>query len=184
MFNYSASLLETAKQYGDFNCVYVYDASYRVQPSFYEVSQYKSVTFWNINNMDSMQSMEYRMDTKLIVYIINNCDQQKVLNQVLQLYLSLDSYQKVGGYSSTTSYYLYGDDVEADYYHIYDYSRKYEIGCLDPEGNSRENVCLVIGSSGILRVYHGKDQDWNLYIGNRVLDVQEGIFEAGNNVHI
>lgn len=184
LYKNTESFLKTAEQYKDVNCVYVYDDSYRVQPSYYEVSKYKSVVFWNVNNMDSMKGRDYCRNKELIVCIINTCDQQAVLNKMLSYCPFLNAYKKLGGHERNTSYYLYGDNIETSMYHIYDYSHEHAIGSASSNRNNGENICLADTSSEITEVLYAKEQYANLWIGNRVLDVENGIFEAGNNVQL
>lgn len=184
LYKNTESFLKTAEQYKDVDCVYVYDASYRVQPSYYEVSNYKRVVFWNVNNMDSMKGRDYCRNKELIVCIINTCDQQAVLNKMLSYCPFLNAYKKLGGHERNTSYYLYGDNIETSMHHIYDYSREHAIGSASSDRNNGENICLADASSEITEVLYAKEQYANLWIGNRVLDVENGIFEAGNNVQL
>lgn len=102
-------LLEAIRQYENCNSIYVYDARYRILASFYEVSLQKGVIFWHENNIGMLDNAECKMDEEVIVYIVDTCDQQAVLDKVLELCPLLDSYEKVGSGGYATAYYLYGN---------------------------------------------------------------------------
>lgn len=134
--------------------------------------------------MDAIKNKEYCRDEELVVCIINSCDQQAVLNKILSFCPFLNSYKKLGGHERNTSYYLYGDNIGISERHIYDYSRKHAIGCINASGGNGENICLMDGVYGITEVSYAKEQYLNLWIGDKVLDVKNGIFEAGNNIQL
>lgn len=53
----SEEVFSRAEAHGTCNCLYIYDVSWKSLPSFLEVSRYKSVTFYNVNNMESIAGM-------------------------------------------------------------------------------------------------------------------------------
>lgn len=104
-------LLEALMPYNHCNSIYVYDQRYRILASFYEVSLQKGVIFWNQNNIDLLDNAECKMDEEMIVYIVDTCDQQAVLDKVLELCPSLDSCEEIGSCGYATAYYLYGSKL-------------------------------------------------------------------------
>ena len=184
LYKDTEALLRTAEGYGDVDCVYIYDAIWKVRPSYYEVSKYNSVVFWNVNNMDAIRSQDYCMDRELIVCILNSCDQQSVLNELLSFCPFLNTYDELGGYAYATTYHLYGDNVEASLHHIYSSSHMQEIGCMNMDEDNGNNVCLVDSGTEIMEVCYESEGYVTLWIGGQVLDVKGGRFESGSNIQL
>lgn len=54
LFSASSDLLNKAQTYSDRNCICVYDVKWKEQPAFYELKNYKSITFISQENINSI----------------------------------------------------------------------------------------------------------------------------------
>lgn len=104
LYKPSVELLEEAKNYRDVDCLYVYNAEWRTQPSFLEVQNYRSVTFVQADHLKDISSLEIADQDKLIVMIIP--DKKKNMKKIMKICPQLTKYSEVGSYSFATTYYV------------------------------------------------------------------------------
>lgn len=110
LYKSSESLLEKAAEYSNTDCVYIYDAAWKTNPSFKELLNYQSVIFVNEKNIDLLDSLEIRENQELIVYIINS--REDTLNVIFEKMPNLSDYKEFGEYGYAKSYYLYANEAE------------------------------------------------------------------------
>lgn len=106
LYKESEILLETASNYSDVDCLYIYEKPWEMNPSYFEVSQYHSVTFIKRNELDLLSSHEVSKKYHLIVATTG--DDEEVLEQIMDLSPALNDYDSLGGYGYTNTYYLHG----------------------------------------------------------------------------
>lgn len=106
LYKESETLLETASNYADVDCLYVYEKPWEINPSYYEVSQYHSVTFLKRNELDLLVGHE--ISDKYHLIVMTTGDDDEVLKQVMDVSPYLNAYDYVGGYGYTNTYYMHG----------------------------------------------------------------------------
>lgn len=114
LYKDSMALLSDIENYSEYNCLYIYDVSWKVIESYCEISQYNSITFYNAGNIAAIANMEHIFDDDLVVYIVNTCDSMAVLEYIIEQCPLLNTYQEIGSYGYATSYYLYDNGAEAN----------------------------------------------------------------------
>lgn len=107
LFQSSNTLLEISANYGNSDCLYVYNDNWKTIPSFLEVSNYNSVTFIRNNDID-LSPVANLAACETLILIVND-DDENIINQVLNQYPFLSQYQSIGGYSTGRTYLLYSD---------------------------------------------------------------------------
>lgn len=100
-------LLNEAAQHSEKNCIFFYDSAYRVQSAFYEVSNYKSVTFISHKNPELLNEVNVDAEDGLIVTMTNNCDFESIQSEIMKRYPNLSQYREMGGYDYSKSYHFY-----------------------------------------------------------------------------
>lgn len=111
MYRDSEGLFSRAESHAECSCLYIYDVSWKPLLSFLEISRYKSVTFFKVNNMESIADIQNLSDKEMVVCIASDSDSEEILKYILEVSPSLNVYQEIHSYGYTTSYYLYEDDV-------------------------------------------------------------------------
>lgn len=106
LYQNSQPLLEAASTYSDVDCLYVYEKPWEINSSYYEVSKYHSVTFLTQEELDSLSSLDISGNYHLIVTVTS--EDEEVLERILNICPSLNTYDYIGGYAYTNTYYLYG----------------------------------------------------------------------------
>lgn len=112
MYRDSEEVFSRAEAHGTCNCLYIYDENWKALPSYLEVSRYKSVTFYKVNNMDSIAGMQNLSDKEMVVCIASDSDSQEILKYIMEVCPPLNAYQEIHNFVYTTSYYLYEDDMD------------------------------------------------------------------------
>lgn len=105
LYKETETLIENAKSYSDIDCLYIYDEFWQIQPSFYEVAEYKSVTFLNRKNIQQLGEMDCRNNSELILVVTEECED--TIKNVLEMSTNLTQYIEMGEFGSAKSYYLY-----------------------------------------------------------------------------
>lgn len=182
LYSDSEALLEKVDRYSEENNLYIYDTNWKIYSSFYEISKYKSVMFLNQNNLDDINASSYKNDMSLVVSIVNSCDTEYILAQILDAFPFLDSYEEIGSYGYTTSWHLTGQDLDIHQYKIYDYRYEKLIGC--DEAALDENIQMSAKNSEIKGVFQKDTGYGTLWIGNNVFDVQNGVIAEGSNIRL
>ena len=105
LYRSSEALLETAAEYSDTDCIYVYDAGLQIIPSYKEVSNYHSVTFYQPSNLQMLSLSDLSMRYELIV--VAEGDIEGAVDEVMDLCPYLNAYEYLGSYGYADTYYLH-----------------------------------------------------------------------------
>lgn len=111
LYSDSVTFLEKTEEYQNENVIYVYDAGWKLAWSFYEALNYKSAVFYNMDEIAELEGIAYQNDDSLLVSITTDSregDVESILNAILEKCPLLDSYEVIGSYGYTTTYYLTG----------------------------------------------------------------------------
>ena len=106
LYKPSAAFLDTASSYAEVDCIYVYDKPWKTNPAYYEVSNYHSVTFFTIEHLAMLSDSESSSRYRLLVAVTG--DDEVILNRIMDLCPELNTYEYLGGYGYSNTYYLYG----------------------------------------------------------------------------
>lgn len=105
LFQSSEPLLEAAAQHPGTDCIYVHDTNWKIDPSYKEVSCYNSVTFYKPSDLDMLGTSDISSRYELIVTTMS--DSEEILDRIMELCPALNTYEYLGGYGYTDTYYLY-----------------------------------------------------------------------------
>lgn len=108
LYRESSSLLERASEYGDYDCIYIYDGAWKAQPSFYEVRNYKSVVFIAQDHLDMLDQMDLENSDGIVLCLMDTCAKDPVFEKLESIYSSGITVDKMGQYFFTTSYEVKG----------------------------------------------------------------------------
>lgn len=103
----SEPLLRAAAEHSEDDCLFIYDRNWHILPAYFEVSNYRSVTFLREEHLERLDSMELSSRDELIV--VTDGENPEAVKQIMDRCPLLDSYEYLGQYESTTTYYLYGE---------------------------------------------------------------------------
>lgn len=103
----TTSMLEEAKNYADKDCIFIYRFTYEINPSFYEVSNYKSVTFYQAGNLEKLKEWNHPVDQGIVLVYPNELDVTYIKTQVENYLGSFSSETPIGTYSFNSSVYLH-----------------------------------------------------------------------------
>lgn len=106
LYRDSEALLDTASEYSDVDCLLIYDATFEINPTYYEVSEYHSITYMRKDELELLSSWDISKKNHLIVMITE--DDGNILEQVMDASSNWNSYDILGGYAYTNTYYLHG----------------------------------------------------------------------------
>lgn len=182
LYKNSPAMMEKAAEYQDVNDICIYESAWKSYPSFYELSQYKSITFYHKDNLDAFNSFSGRNDSSLIVTIENSFNAESILNKILGACPMLDSYEKIATYGYMSSYYLYPKNLMIKQYRIYDYNHSKLVGC--DEAVVEGNICTTVHDSIVKGICYKDAGYWGLWIDNYVFDIQGGRFADGSNIRL
>lgn len=107
LYRSSAEFLEQLENYGDVDCLYVYDSAWETQPSFVEIQKYRSVTFVPSGNLEMLSTLEIADQDQLMVMV--TADKKKTLETIMETYPQLEKNEEIGSFGSSTTYYLYAE---------------------------------------------------------------------------
>ncbi len=105
----SEPILQVAEANASLDCIYVYDSRWKMQPSFYDVQKYNSVTFFKEKNLGMLNDSECRNNTEFILYVTNSCNHQSVIDNVTASCPNINGYEKLGAWGYVTVYRFYGN---------------------------------------------------------------------------
>lgn len=106
LYQESETLMKNASDYSDVDCVYIYDATWKLNSSYYEVSKYHSVTFVKNDKLDLLNNLGEEQKYHLIV--MTTGDDEEILKYIINIFPELDTYDYLGGYAYSNTYYVYG----------------------------------------------------------------------------
>ena len=106
LYRNTSNLLETAATHADVDCLCIYSSKGRVQPSFEEISRYKSVTFVPMDQVDRLLQLDMVSDQEMVVLLVGIDNEQDYICQIMEMYPQLNSSQSIGSHGYGSSYYL------------------------------------------------------------------------------
>ena len=98
---------ETAKQYQELDCVYVYEIGWKILPAYQEADIYDSITFISVDDLQELEQVPFDDVTELIMIIESTTDVETALDYMQKRFERLDEYEVIGMQSYTTTYRLY-----------------------------------------------------------------------------
>lgn len=107
----SAPVLETAKNYADKDCIFIYTNSihgdiWRCNRSFFEVQNYQSLTFIPQEEISMLLENGYNEYEHMMVYIVNKTDREAILQELVKICPNITKYTKISEYGQAAGYYL------------------------------------------------------------------------------
>lgn len=106
LYSGTEKLVQEVQNYSDLECLYVYDELLRIQTSFYEVVEYKSVTFLQEENLSHLEKFDF-YNLEEMILIVPTGKQEKVIEKLIEVYPHLDKCDEMWTFDSTTTYYLH-----------------------------------------------------------------------------
>lgn len=100
--------VETAEKYCEKECIFVYpegNGNY-LHSSFFEIRNYKQVTFFTEQNLELLKDSRIEEASELVVYITNNCDKEVVLKELMSVCLYVDEYEEISQDKYASAFYL------------------------------------------------------------------------------
>ncbi len=98
----SEESIKIAEQYSDKNSIFIYDKVWKIPTNYVELSHYKSVTFYNIKDLDSLyQNTNY---DEFVVYIHSN--DESIIKSIVEKFPKIEQYKKLNNYGYSHVYYL------------------------------------------------------------------------------
>lgn len=104
LYRSSAALVEKASEYGEVDCIFVYEKPWEPNPAYYEASKYHSVTFFAEENLDMLASMDLASRYQLV--LMTAADADEVIAEVQEICPELSRIEYLGGYAYTNTYCL------------------------------------------------------------------------------
>lgn len=173
--------LEKAAAYNQVDCVCIYPPYqiYQVQPTFYEASNYKSVTFYEQEHIDMLMESDIRNALELMVLISNACDSEVVAEKISRALPNLNAHQLMWSVGGTNTYHFYhAIPMPETGFYLSNYEKTSYMGC-DESGN----VCLVDYAEEFwMKQWEDPALPQTIYLGDKALDIQSGIIEDGTNI--
>lgn len=109
LFEGSVDLLDKAAKYSDQNCISIYDEEWKEMSSFYELRNYKSVTFIQQKNINRIVQYDELFGDSFILTVIGGNDEQ-IIGLIQDYCPYLTQYEKLGSYEYSTTYRIYVDE--------------------------------------------------------------------------
>lgn len=98
----SEKALEVAEQYSDQNAIFIYNQVWKIPTNYVELANYKSVTFYNLNNLDPLYlNTNYN---EFIVY--SHTEDESIIKTIVDYLPNVETYKKLNDYGYCTVYYL------------------------------------------------------------------------------
>lgn len=179
LYRSTDALLKKSASYQDVSCLYVYKRvnSWKLQPSYMEVKNYKSVVFFEDNIDELIEMYDLCKEEDFVLYVVD-CNAESIISQIMEYCPQINAYEKLGSYGYATSYYLYGKDLISDTGYLRSFDKTFYLGCDEESGN----IC-VSETGELLRAIKAKDMDYyNLYVQNGLLDLYHGVLTEGQNI--
>ncbi len=107
LYRHSGELVELSSYNKDKNCIYIMNDPNEINPSFYEIRNYNSVTFVPIDELEKLEEIDVDCAKGLIVSCGKACDQEAIAEAVYETWPQLDDYEKLGDHSFSVTYYFY-----------------------------------------------------------------------------
>lgn len=95
---------EKSQQYGNVDCVFVYDERWKAMSGFVEVPMYRSVVFIRDNNLEQMISLSEKEE---LIVLVSGEETEETMERIVDYYDEGMEYIKLGAHGYTETYYLY-----------------------------------------------------------------------------
>lgn len=106
LYKESADFLSKVEDYAGKNCISVYDVKWKEQPAFYEMKNYKSVTFISQDHRDTITQYVDLFEDGFVLTVIGGNDDE-IISSIQNGFPYLNTYEKVGEYAYASTYYIY-----------------------------------------------------------------------------
>lgn len=103
----SKQALNVAEQCKDRACLYIYrkEDVWAVQSSYFEIRQYRNVTFFEEQNLDELAAKRnHEEEEGMVVYVEKRCDEDSALIAIREAYPEYSNIQKVAESTYTNTY--------------------------------------------------------------------------------
>ncbi|SEU09404.1 Dolichyl-phosphate-mannose-protein mannosyltransferase [Salinibacillus kushneri] len=98
----SEKAVEIAEKYSNKNSIYIYDKTWKIPTNYVELSHYKSVTFYNMKDLESLYQNTDNSD--FVVYI--HSKDKLIINSIVKKLPNIETYKKLNNYGYCHVYYL------------------------------------------------------------------------------
>lgn len=107
LYRSSQSLLDAAEAHSDKDCIYIINAPYEINPSFYETQNYNSIAFLSKDDLSGMKELPIDADNGLVLSMGTGCNFDVIFQTVQSIWPDLQNYEMLGGHSFSVTYYIY-----------------------------------------------------------------------------
>lgn len=107
LYRSTQGLIQAANTYSDLDCIYIVNAGYEINPSFYELREYNTVTFIDKDKLEQINTIECDATKGLIVSMGSAISIEEVASEVQRFYPKLANYELLGGHSFSVTYRFY-----------------------------------------------------------------------------
>ncbi len=107
LYRSTRQLIQTAKQYGDLDCIYIVNAGYEINPSFYEIREYNTVTFIDKEELEQIETVECSTENGLIISMGSAISVEEIAAKVQEIYPKLVNFEQLGSHSFSVTYRFY-----------------------------------------------------------------------------
>lgn len=104
LYRSTADLMTNAETCSNVDCLYIYDVTWRTEPSFAEIKNYRSITFLQQEHLEQLSSLDIADQQQLIVMIIG--DPEETLQEIYKAYPQFTCSKELGTSWSTTTYFI------------------------------------------------------------------------------
>lgn len=180
LFKSSQQLLDKAESFSDKNCIGIYDGQkWKEQSAFYEVRNYKSVTFLSQTNKERILQYSDLFGDGFILTVIGGND-DGIINMIRNNYPYLNSQELLGKYAYAASYYISAGEKSLNV-HIYNFDRSKTIGSESTDFES--NVMLVQDEQDVWLIREDEDHAF-IELDSQVFDVAGAQYAEGTNIRL
>ncbi len=107
LYRSTQGLINTAKQYNELDCIYIVNAGYEINPSFYELREYDTVTFIDKTELNKLKDIECDTQNGIIVSMGSAISIDEVAKAVQERFPMLMNYEQLGSHSFSVTYRFY-----------------------------------------------------------------------------
>lgn len=107
LYRSTSGFLEVAKNYSNLDCIYVIHMPYEINPSFYEISNYNSVTFLSQIDPEVLGTLDLDVSNGLILSMGAECNFEEIYGLLRERWQTLENYEFLGGHSFSVTYRIY-----------------------------------------------------------------------------
>ncbi len=179
LYKSSVPMLNKAETFSDNHCICVYDAKWKEQSAFFEVKNYKSVTFISQENINRITQYEKLFQSGFILTVIGGNDMQ-IINMIQSNYPYLNKYEEIGKFAYAVTYRIYAGEESLNV-RILDYNKRGNMGADSFDLGS--NVLLAQNELDMWLIRQDEEHAV-IELGRQVLDVSGGVYAEGTNIQL